>query len=676
VDGPDCAGSSGGWRGGALSGADGTFAVGAYRSVRRFIRLDVAVCVASCVYVSGFGDLAPAAVGGSICAALYRGLAVRSADLCAGNTTACSARTRPRACTSYHHGDSGLRGVCAVVHTECHLYFAEPRVAQSPARADVLAIPAAGGAGSNEPQQRVGGAGSVGDWTGARFAVGKEAERIVFGDGPEGAVYIHNYRAVCGIPMARGKTDLAGPTGGQVLRVELRAGSFQLHAGEPLYDGIPQVFLMTRSVQAEGCDVTLVGCNHRSASVSVRERIAFTSEQALYAADELCMKGIVEEAIVLSTCNRSEVYGVASERNSDTPAALEGFFTAFHGLTPRDMSGLLYRHTGGDAVEHLFRVAAGLDSMMLGEAEILGQVRDAYSKALEHGTTGPVLNRLFQSALEIGKRVRTETELGMRAMSVASAGVKLAESVFGDLKGNRALILGAGEVAEQVIGCLRQRGIGEMRIVNRSLARAEELAARYGASSAGWDTLEEQLSWPDVMVTSVSGSGAVLDREQLEKAMADRQGRAIFIVDLGVPRNVQSGAAEVYNLYLYNLDDLDEIVSRNRSAREAEIPRAEALVQEQIRKFDAWKSNIAAVKVIEDLRQQMHEERQEFLRAQRQLWENLSGAEQERMERLSAELVERLLKGPAGKLRRARSLRERIEKAEILRELFGGENPE
>jgi glutamyl-tRNA reductase len=318
-------------------------------------------------------------------------------------------------------------------------------------------------------------------------------------------------------------------------------------------------------------------------------------------------------------------------------------------------------------------VAAGLDSMMLGEAEILGQVRDAYSKALEHGTTGPMLNRLFQSALEIGKRVRAETELGTRAMSVASAGVKLAESVFGDLKGHRALILGAGAVAEQVIGCLRQRGIGEMRIVNRSLERAQELAARYGASVAGWESLAEQLSWPDVIVTSVSGSGAVLDREKLEQVMADRQGRAIFIVDLGVPRNVQSGAAEVYNLYLYNLDDLDEIVSRNRSARKAEIPRAEALVQEQLHKFEAWKKSIAAVKVIEDLRRQMHKERREFLHDRRQLPENLSAVEQERMEQLTADLVERFLKGPAGQLRRAPSLRERIERAEILRDLFGAD---
>jgi glutamyl-tRNA reductase len=430
---------------------------------------------------------------------------------------------------------------------------------------------------------------------------------------------------------------------------------------------------MAQVTQAEGHDVTLVGCNHRNASVSVRERIAFTPEQALRAADELCMRGIVEEAIVLSTCNRSEVYGVASERNADAAAALEGFFTAFHGLTPGDMSNYLYRHTGGPAVEHLFRVTAGLDSMMLGEAEILGQVRDAYGNALERGTTGPVLNRLFQSALEIGKRVRAETELGARAMSVASAGVKLAESVFGDLKGHSALIIGAGAAAEQVIGCLRQRGIGEMRIVNRSFERAEELAVRYGAAAAAWESLAEQLSWPDVIVTSVSGSGAVLDREKLEQVMADREGRAIFIVDLGVPRNVQSDAEEVYNLYLYNLDDLDEVVSRNRSAREAEIPRAEALVQEQLHKFDAWKNSIAAVKLIEDLRQQMHEERREFLRDRRQMPENLSTPERERMEQLTADLVERLLKGPSGKLRRARSLRERVERAEILRELFGAD---
>jgi len=230
--------------------------------------------------------------------------------------------------------------------------------------------------------------------------------------------------------------------------------------------------------------VALIGCSHRTAPVELRERIVFTREQALKAADDLRAQGILEEAVVVSTCNRSELYGVAGEGESSaasTTSAMEEYFTSFHRIPRRELDGRFYRQIGPDAVRHLFRVAAGLDSMLLGEAEILGQLRSAYSQALDHGATGPVLNRAFQGALEVGKRVRSDTELGARPMSVALAGVKLAERVFGHLKGHSALILGAGAVAEQVVEHMRNRGIGNLRVVNRSFDHAAELAQRVAA---------------------------------------------------------------------------------------------------------------------------------------------------------------------------------------------------
>src|ERR1700722_19914348 len=222
--------------------------------------------------------------------------------------------------------------------------------------------------------------------------------------------------------------------------------------------------------------LALIGCNHRTAPVELRERVSFTSQQALDAADELRRQGILQEAVVLSTCNRSELYGVPGDVTSTVTEAMEEFFISFHRVPRAAMAGNMYRHMGPEAVQHLFRVAAGLDSMMLGEAEILGQLRTAYGQALDHGATGPVLNRMFQGALEVGKRVRAETEVGARPMSVSLAGVKLAERVFGNLKGRSALILGAGEVAEQVVEHLRNRGIGRLTVVNRSYDRAVELA--------------------------------------------------------------------------------------------------------------------------------------------------------------------------------------------------------
>src|SRR6202162_474189 len=254
-------------------------------------------------------------------------------------------------------------------------------------------------------------------------------------------------------------------------------------------------------------NVALIGCSHRTAPVELRERISFTPQQALQAADELRDRGILEEAVVLSTCNRSEVYGVPGDANPTPAEAMEDYFRSFHRVGRADLAGRVYRWTGPDAVRHLFRVAAGVDSMMLGEAEILGQLRTAYSQALDHGATGPVLNRVFQGALEVGKRVRSETEVGTRPMSVALAGVKLAERVFGNLKGHSALIIGAGGVAEQVVDYLRNRSIGSLRVVNRSYERAAELARRMGGEAIPWEKLETVLGLPDILVTSVGAAG-------------------------------------------------------------------------------------------------------------------------------------------------------------------------
>src|SRR6202795_2755343 len=198
-------------------------------------------------------------------------------------------------------------------------------------------------------------------------------------------------------------------------------------------------------------EIVLVGLNHRTAPVEVRERVSFTTEQARRGADELRSRGILQETLVLSTCNRSEIYGVPPEASHECAPGLSSFLSEFHSVRADVLNGALYHHYDREAVRHLFQVSAGLDSMLLGEAEILGQVREAYKSAHEQGATGPILNRLFQGALEVGKRVRTDTQLGMRPMSVAAAGVKLAERIFGKLAGHTALVIGAGAVSEQVV---------------------------------------------------------------------------------------------------------------------------------------------------------------------------------------------------------------------------------
>ena len=417
-------------------------------------------------------------------------------------------------------------------------------------------------------------------------------------------------------------------------------------------------------------EIVLVGLNHRSAPVEVRERVSFTNDQARQAAEELRGRGILLETLVLSTCNRSEVYGVPPETTRESAAALSKYLSSFHAVQLDVLSASLYHHYDRNAVRHLFRVASGLDSMMLGEAEILGQVREAYRIAYEQGATGPVLNRLFQGALEVGKRVRSETELGTRPMSVASAGVKLAERIFGKLHERTALVLGAGLISEQVVSQLRDRNIARLFVMNRSLDRAEHLAREFSGRVIAWDDWESALTLPDVIVSSVSAEEPVLRRAVLEKAMAARGNRPLFVMDLGMPRNVDPAAADLYNFYLYNIDDLTQIVQQNRSARESEIPRAEVIVDEHIGKFLTWQASVDLIGILEVLRHKLKAERAEFIRERAERIPGLTSEQREQVETIIDQLLEKMLLDPARRLQGEKDLRRKIQQVEAIRELF------
>jgi glutamyl-tRNA reductase len=417
-------------------------------------------------------------------------------------------------------------------------------------------------------------------------------------------------------------------------------------------------------------EIVLVGLNHRTAPVEVRERVSFTAEQSRRAADELRSRGILEETLVLSTCNRSEVYGVPPESMHDSLKGLSSFLSEFHSVGSEILTSSLYHHYDRNAVRHLFRVSAGLDSMLLGEAEILGQVRDAYKVAHEQGATGPVLNRLFQGALEVGKRVRTETQLGMRPMSVAAAGVKLAERIFGKLPGHTALVLGAGTVSEQVVSTLCDRGVSDLLVMNRSRDRAAELAEKFHGTVVEWGDWQSALLKPDVVVSSISAEEPILSRAILESAMEARGNRALFLMDLGMPRNIEAAAAELYNTYLYNLDDLSAIVSQNRQAREGEVPRAEVIIEDHIAKFLSWQASVELVGFVSALRARLREDRTAFLQAKLASATHLTLKDREHIETLIDELFEKFLVQPAERLRDERELRRKIQNVEALRDLF------
>jgi glutamyl-tRNA reductase len=420
-------------------------------------------------------------------------------------------------------------------------------------------------------------------------------------------------------------------------------------------------------------EIVLVGLNHRTAPVELRERVCFTQEEAKLASQELRSRGVLSETLVLSTCNRSELYGVPAESvpsATESAGAMELFLATFHKIEPAVLNGSVYRRHDREAVRHLFRVAAGLDSMMLGEAEILGQIREAYRIAMDHGGTGPVLNRMFQGALEVGKRVRAETQISARPMSVAFAGVKLAERIFGSLRSHSALILGAGSTGEQVVAHLRDRGISRLSVANRSRERAVELAERVGAEVVDWEGLDLALLWPDLVICSVASHEPVVSRAAVERAMAARSNRSLLFIDLGVPRNVAPSAANLYNVYLYGVDDLKEIVEQNKRAREAEIPKVEVLIEEHVTKFQSWQAGVEAGTVLRELRSRLGAEREAFLRERLSAMPHLSAEDKRRIAALMDELLDRVLLEPAEQLKVVPDLRRKLQNLEALRDLF------
>ena len=417
-------------------------------------------------------------------------------------------------------------------------------------------------------------------------------------------------------------------------------------------------------------EIVLVGLNFRTAPVEVREKVSFSADQAQQAAEELRAQGILEETLVLSTCNRSEVYGVHATAKRESAGALCSFLSTFHSVRPDLLNPSLYHHYDHDAVRHLFRVSAGLESMLLGEAEILGQVREAYLRAHEGHVTGPVLNRLFQAALEIGKRVRAETELGTRPMGVASAGIKLAERIFGKLHERTALVLGAGTISEQVISQLRDRNIGNLYLSNRSREKAEEFAQQYKGKVIEWGQWDTALKLPDVIVSAVGVQDALLTKAMIERAMSVRGNRALFLMDLGLPRNIEPSVADLYNVYLYTMEDLTEIVQQNRSARQSEVPKAESLVEEHVGKFISWQASVELIGVLDTLRGSMKERREAYLHEKLSGMNHFSPEDREHIGSMMDELIEKLLIVPAERLRSEKELRKKIMSVEAIRELY------
>lgn len=393
-----------------------------------------------------------------------------------------------------------------------------------------------------------------------------------------------------------------------------------------------------------------LGLNHLSAPLEVRERVAFPTEGLQQALRDLRAVPGVGEAAIVSTCNRTELYVAGAPELA--PQALRSWLARSHGLGEDWLSPYLYTHLDAEAVRHLIRVSAGLDSMVLGEPQILGQAKTAYMEAGNAGTLGRVLERAFQHAFAVAKQVRTDTAIGNSPVSVAFAAVSLAHQIFGDLEDNSALLIGAGETIELTARHLREHGLGRMVIANRTVERAQTLANEFGATAITLGDIPEYLAGSDIVIASTASSLPILGKGSVERALKARRRKPMFMVDIAVPRDIEAEVGELNDVYLYTVDDLKEVVEDNLRSRREAAAQAEEIVAEQVEHYMRWLRAQDAIGLLRDYRERAARHRDEILaRALKRLKHGESP--EEALAYLANTLTNRLIHAPTVGLREA-----------------------
>lgn len=407
-----------------------------------------------------------------------------------------------------------------------------------------------------------------------------------------------------------------------------------------------------------------LGLSHRTAPVELRERVG-----ALGLGTEHCPG--VDEHVALATCYRVELYAYLSDGVEEAREELIGVLAGSHGVDRSLLTDHLYVHAGEDVARHLCRVSAGLDSLVLGESEILGQVGDAFSLGRSAGTTGPVLSLLFRTAVASGRRARSETEIGANPATASSMALALAEGALGDLRAHRVLVIGAGRIAVQSLKAARGRGVTQAAVANRTRERAAEAAAPFGAVTYGLEQLADALEWADVVVTATSSESPVVSAEAVQAAMSERADRPLVLVDLAVPADVERSAGAVFGVRLFDVDDLRAGLDDAIGSRLREVPSVEAIVEDEVESFGRRYRELEVEPLVASIRQQAEAiRRHEVDRALRDLGD-LDPETAERIEHLSRALVKKLLHEPTLRLRERAGAGEADEAAATIRELFG-----
>lgn len=395
--------------------------------------------------------------------------------------------------------------------------------------------------------------------------------------------------------------------------------------------------------------LTVLGINHTTAPVEVRGKVVFPPEQLNNALSELTALDGVYEAVILSTCNRTELYCAQKDREVDP---ITDWLCQFHNLCQGSLNDHIYIHTDEAAVRHALRVAAGLDSMILGEPQILGQMKASYQIALDAGSIHTLMNRLFQHTFSVAKQIRTDTAIGASPVSVAFAAVRLAMQIFGSLEKQTALLIGAGETIELTARHLHEQGTGKIIIANRTVERAHDLAAHFDGYGIGLDEISAHLPEADIVISSTGSTGSILDRETVVTALKGRRHRPVFMVDLAVPPDIAADVAELDDVYLYNVDDLKLVIEENLRSRQEAAKQAEEIIEVQVAHFSTWTQSLEAVPTLRAYREHAQALGKEVLdKANQQL--DSGTPPKEVVETLTRNLINKLIHDPSVNLRSA-----------------------
>lgn len=414
--------------------------------------------------------------------------------------------------------------------------------------------------------------------------------------------------------------------------------------------------------------IVVVGLSHHTAPLEMREALAFPRERMGEALERLREESGLAEAMILSTCNRVEIYGRAPESAAEPVAE---FLAGFHDRRRDELDSHLYRLEGEAAVRHAFRVAASLDSMVLGEPQILGQVKKAYEAAEEAGALGSVLNTLRNRSLAAAKRARTETAIGRNAVSVSHVAVELARKIFGNLRERSVLLVGAGKMSEVAARQMVRDGAHATVLGGRTFERAEQLAAALGGRAAPLEALRSEMSRVDVVISGTGAPGLVVRREDVDAAQAARRHRPLFLIDIAVPRDIEPEAGKVNGVFLYDLDDLRSVAEANLRERGKEAAQAEAILDQEIRAFLDWRESLDVVPLLVELRSRADEiRRAEVDKARRRLGP-LTPEQEKAVEAMTSGIVNKLLHPPTVELKKMASNRHHTEYVGLIRKLFG-----